>query len=132
MDSVQNERGFHRPHWNPSLAGQGLARETNLCSFHFPYFPIPLAFLHFQEHNRSPFRLLSVYLSTFTTLHYFPCKLSLLGILSNQLFFSATLFTPHAQRERGKVIGRGVHIIGERAKRARHSLVCSIENRGYI
>ena len=23
-------------------------------------------------------------------------------------------------------------IIGERAKRARHSLVCSIENRGYI
>ena len=40
--------------------------------------------------------------------------------------------TPHAQRERGKVIGRGVHIIGERAKRARHSLVCSIENRGYI
>ena len=43
------------------------------------------------------------------------------------------IFTPHAQRERGKVIGRGVHIIiGERAKRARHSLVCSIENRGYI
>ena len=40
--------------------------------------------------------------------------------------------TPHAQRERGKVIGRGVHIIGERAKRARHSQVCSIENRGYI
>ena len=25
-----------------------------------------------------------------------------------------------------------VMIIGERAKRARHSLVCSIENRGYI
>ena len=24
------------------------------------------------------------------------------------------------------------YIIGERAKRARHSLVCSIENRGYI
>ena len=24
------------------------------------------------------------------------------------------------------------HIIGERAKRARHSQVCSIENRGYI
>ena len=43
--------------------------------------------------------------------------------------------TPHAQRERGKVIGRGVHIIGERAeraKRARHSQVCSIENRIYI
>ena len=67
------------------------------------------------------------------------------------------LFTPHAQRERGKVIGRGVHIyifseafshpyisffhllvngcfviIGERAKRVRHSQVCTIENRGYI
>ena len=25
-----------------------------------------------------------------------------------------------------------IHIIGERAKRARHSQVCSIENRGYI
>ena len=25
-----------------------------------------------------------------------------------------------------------IYIIGERAKRARHSLVCSIENRGYI
>ena len=25
-----------------------------------------------------------------------------------------------------------VYIIGERAKRARHSQVCSIENRGYI
>ena len=42
------------------------------------------------------------------------------------------LVTPHVQRERGKVIDRGVHIIGKRAKRARHSQVCSIENRIYI
>ena len=70
------------------------------------------------------------------------------------------VFIPHAQRERGKVIDRGavmslveknlnrtleidspfqtltvgllVEFIGERAKRARHSQVCSIENRGYI
>ena len=41
------------------------------------------------------------------------------------------IFTPHAQREQGKVIGLDV-LIGERAKRARHSQVCSIENRGYI
>ena len=27
---------------------------------------------------------------------------------------------------------RGYSIVGERAKRARHSQVCSIENRGYI
>ena len=27
---------------------------------------------------------------------------------------------------------RGRYVIGERAKRARHSQVCSIENRGYI
>ena len=47
-------------------------------------------------------------------------------------FSKSFLITPHAQRERGKVIDRGVHIIGERAKRARHSQVCSIENRGYI
>ena len=36
--------------------------------------------------------LLSVYFSAFTTLHYFPCKLSLLHMLSNQFFFRATLF----------------------------------------
>ena len=52
--------------------------------------PILPAFLHFQEHNSSPYRLLSVYFSAFTTLHYFPCKLSLLGMLINQLFFSET------------------------------------------
>ena len=28
-------------------------------------------------------------------------------------------------------ISRDIYIIGERAKRARHSQVCSIENRGY-
>ena len=30
------------------------------------------------------------------------------------------------------LFNRESYIIGERAKRARHSLVCSIENRGYI
>ena len=29
-------------------------------------------------------------------------------------------------------VGRVMYVIGERAKRARHSQVCSIENRGYI
>ena len=58
---------------------------------HFSSLPILPAFLHFQEHNRSPYRLLSVYFSALTTLHYFPCKLSLLGMLSNQ-FFSVRLF----------------------------------------
>ena len=48
-----------------------------------------------------------------------------------QVIFLKFLYTLHVQREQGKVIGVGV-LIGERAKRARHSQVCSIENRGYI
>ena len=40
---------------------------------------------------------------------------------------------PAHTSEQGNVIGSvRIYIIGERAKRARHSLVCSIENRGYI
>ena len=38
----------------------------------------------------------------------------------------------HAYESRGYVISVGVHFVGERAKRARHSQVCTIENRGYI
>ena len=43
-------------------------------------------------------------------------------------------FTPlkYYDIDETKITGIGMHLIGERAKRARHSQVCSIENRGYI
>ena len=39
---------------------------------------------------------------------------------------------PQLDRKLCCVRAVNVHLIGERAKRARHSQVCSIENRGYI
>ena len=38
----------------------------------------------------------------------------------------------YSEKTRMKKLMMMKMIIGERAKRARHSLVCSIENRGYI
>ena len=64
--------------------------------------PILPAFHHFQEHNSSLYRLVSVYFLAFTTLHYFPCKLSLQGMLSNQLF-SVQLFFKLVYGKRGSV-----------------------------
>ena len=40
----------------------------------------------------------------------FPTSAPYLPFSSSIFSFSFFLFTPHAQRERGKVIGRGVHI----------------------
>ena len=49
-------------------------------------------------------------------------QVSLLTLCDHwQTLSNSFIFTPHAQRERGKVIDRGVYIIGERVKRARHS-----------
>ena len=64
--------------------------ESDFYCFFVPILP---AFLHFQEHHHLPYRLLSAYFSAFTTLHYFPCKLSLLGMLSNQGFFQCDSFS---------------------------------------
>ena len=55
------------------------------------------------------------------------------ALLSHLLKYLGLL--PARASEQGNVIGSVsvyVYIIGERAKRARHSQVCSIENRGYI
>ena len=78
--------------------------------------------------------LILITMICFLFVHFISCeKKFMLKKFCLILSSAFSIFTPCAcMRSKGEVTGLGVRIIGERAKRARHSQVCSIENRGYI
>ena len=55
-----------------------------------------------------------------------------LGKLIGLLFSSLLCFLKTKRKDLARPVMGTIFLIGERAKRARHSQVCSIENRGYI